>query len=142
MKRYRGIDFKSGKRDRLEIVSAIIAVAQQPSNFTRLMGQANLSYSLLKEYLIFMTRRGLVREHDVARRSDRKLLVYQATEKGNKFLELYCENLILLHGEHFLEYSDSLADAYLLQYCRKNRLTLGTKMRKSLTKEIKEASEN
>ena len=140
MKNYPEANFKTGKRDRLEIVAAIIAAAYQPSTFTRLMSQANLSYSLLKEYLTFMIGKGLVAEQDTARGTKKTVFVYQATKKGNKFLELYCENLVLLHGERFLDGNKDLAEAYLLQYCRKNKLILGSKLRQSLDTRIEKAS--
>lgn len=124
--------FKSSKRGRLEIVSAIIAIAQQPSSTTRLTSRANLSYSLLKEYLKFMIGRHLIAEREIAKDSKKKTVVYQATEKGNRFLGIYCDGLILLHGEGFLQSNSNLAGAYLLQYCRKNKLILGSKLSKSL----------
>ncbi len=126
-----GPAFKSSKRDRLEIVSAIIAIAQQPSTTTRLTCQANLSYSLLKEYLKFMIGRRLVEEREVAKGSKKKM-VYQATEKGNKFLGIYCEGLVLLHGDAFLQNNGNLAGAYLLEYCRKNKVTLRSRLSKPI----------
>lgn len=120
---HRKKGFKPGRRDRLEIVSAIIAVTQQPSNLSHVAGRANLNYSTLKEYLRFMIDSRLIEKHDVARR----IPVYQAMEKGNRFLELYCEGLILLHGERFLDDNSNLAEAYLLQYSRKNKLPSGSK---------------
>ena len=125
----------------MEIVSAIIAITQQPSNFTGMMGHANLSYSRLKEYLRLMIGSCLIEKRELAKGAKKSTLVYQATEKGNRFLELYCGNLMLLHGEHFLENNGNLADAYLLQYCRKNKLTLGSKLQKSVDKKIKTTSE-
>lgn len=141
MEDYQKFVFRSGKRDRLEIVSAIIAVTQQPSSFTRMMGSANLSYSLLKEYLGFMIGRHLIEKRDMARGTKKRTPVYKATEKGNRFLELYCESLILLHGERFLENNVNLSEAYLLQYCRKNKLTLGSKLHKPLDTKISKVSE-
>jgi len=129
---YREPVFKSGKRDRLEIVSAIIAIAQQPSSTTRLTSQANLSYSLLKEYLKFMIGRHLIEEREITKGTKKKTSVFQATEKGNKFLGIYCEGLILLHGKAFLQNKGNLAGAYLLEYCRKNKLTLGSKVPESV----------
>jgi predicted transcriptional regulator len=132
---HRKPEFKSSKRNRLEIVSAIIAIAQHPSSTTHLTSQANLSYSLLKEYLKFMIGRHLIEEHETTKDS-KKTLVYQATEKGNRFLGIYCDGLILLHGEDFLQNKSNLARAYLFQYCRKNKLTLGSRLSKSLNVKI------
>lgn len=129
---YREPLFKPGKRDRLEIVSAIIAIAQQPSSTTRLTSQANLSYSLLKEYRKFMIGRHLIGEREITKGTKKKTSVFQATEKGNKFLGIYCEGLILLHGKAFLQNKGNLAGAYLLEYCRKNKLTMGSKVPESV----------
>jgi len=113
---------RAAKRDKMEIVSAIIAITQQPSTSTQLMGNANMSHSRLKEYLGLMIGSGLIKQLDMAKGARKRTVVYQATERGNKFLELFCENLILLHGELFLESNSDLADAYLLQHCRKSKL--------------------
>ena len=124
------VDFRSAKRDRTEIVSVIIAITHRPTCLTRIMGRANLSYAVLKDYLGFMIGRRLVERLDVGVAGKRCVPFYQATEKGNMFLELYCEQLILLHGEHFLDSNSNLAEAYLIQYGRKNRQGLVQSCRK------------
>ncbi len=125
-----GERFRSGKRDRMEIVSAIIAIAQRPTRSTRIMGRANLSYSVLKDYLAFLIGRHLVEKCDAGEVAKRRTPFYQATEKGNMFLELYCEQLILIHGERFLDSNRNLAEAYITQYFRKNRRALVQNYRK------------
>ena len=122
--------FRSGKRDRMEIVSAIIAIAQRPTRLTRIMGRANLSYSVLKDYLAFLIGRHLVEKCDAEEMTEIRSPFYQATEKGNMFLELYCEQLILIHGERFLDGKSDLAEAYITQYFRKNRRALVQNYRK------------
>ena len=113
---YRVSGFRSGRRNRLEIISAIVALTQQPTSFTRLMNHANLSSSLLNEYLKFMTGRRLIMKLDTAGEAKKKIPVYRATKKGKKFLRLCCEQLILLHGERFLEKNrDGLLLASMLQ---------------------------
>ena len=91
MRDYGKSSFRSCRRDKLEIVSAIISITQQPSSITQLLGDANLGYSQLKEYLRFMLGRPLIEKRDLIRGAERTTQVYQATEKGNRFLELYCE---------------------------------------------------
>jgi predicted transcriptional regulator len=125
-------DSRPAKRDRMEIVSVIIAITQRPTCLTRIMGRANLSYSLLKNCLSFMLAKNLIEKQDVLRACQKSAPIYLATEKGNKFLELYCEQLILLHGEGFLDCGNSLAGAYLIQYLRKNRPDLTRGNRKHL----------
>ena len=100
---YRVSDFRSDRRNRLEIMAAIVALTQQPTSFTRLMNHANLSSSLLNKYLKFMTGRRLIMKLDTAGDAKKRVPVYQATKKGKRFLRLCCEQLILLHGERFLE---------------------------------------
>ncbi len=129
--------FTSGKRDRLEIVSAIIAITQQPSSISRIIGHANLNYSTLKDYVTFMIGRHLIEERKISSGVKKGLAVYKATEKGTKFLELYCEGLILLHGENFLQENSNLAEAYLIQYCRKNKLPLDSTLEKSFSLRLK-----
>jgi len=104
--------FGSGKRDKWEILSAIIIVTQQPSSFTRVMKEANLNYSTFEEYLRFMMRSNLVEKCNRAGDAQKRTSGYQATEKGNSFLELYCRGLVLLHGERFLENNNYLAEIY------------------------------
>ncbi len=133
----RGKTFTSGKRDRLEIVSAIIAITQQPSSISRIIGHANLNYSTLKDYVKFMIGRHLIEERKISSGAKKGLAVYKATEKGSKFLELYCEGLILLHGENFLQENSNLAEAYLIQYCRKNKLPINSKLERSLNLRLK-----
>ncbi len=122
MRDYGKSSFRSGRRDKLEIVSAIISITQQPSSITQLLGDANLGYSQLKEYLRFMLGRRLIEKRDLIRGAERTTQVYQATEKGNRFLELYCEILILLQGERFLENNSKLSEAYLLSILHKKQI--------------------
>ncbi len=132
MEDYQRNGLRFVRRDRFEIVSAIISVAQKPSGLTHIMYHVNLSHRQLKEYLRLMIACHLIKECKKRRDVGRKLLSYLATEKGNRFLSLYCEALTLLHGEHLLKGNGCLADAYLHQYCRKNRLIFDRKLVRSL----------
>ncbi len=132
MEDYRRNGIKFVRRDRLEIVSAVISVAQEPSSLTHIMYQVNLSHKQMKEYLRFMTGCGLIEECKNGRAVNRKLLSYRATEKGNRFLNLYCESLILLHGEHLFNGNGGRANAYLRRYCMKNKLAFGLRSLKPL----------
>jgi len=100
--------FKAGRRATLEIVSAIIAITQQPASFSQIMGHANLNYAQLREYLKFMIDRRLIEKYPTAGKEKRRMPVYQATEKGSRFLENYREGLILVYGEDFLENCSNL----------------------------------
>ena len=112
MENYGKSGFGSKKRDKWEILSAIIVGTQQPSSFIRVMKEANLNYSTLDAYLRFMIRSNLVEKCDRAGGAQKRTSGYQATKKGNSFLELYYKGLILLHGERFLENNNYLAEIY------------------------------
>ena len=113
--------FKITRRDRFEIISAIIAVTQRPSSLTSIITYAKLSYSLSREYLRLMINTHLIEKSEILKGMEKRMTVFQSTEKGNRFLKLYCEMLIMLHGKRFLEINNNLAEAYLNQYCLKNR---------------------
>jgi predicted transcriptional regulator len=119
---YRKDYFQIIKRDKFEIMSAIIAVTQQPSSITSIMTYANLSYSSSREYLRLMIKTHLIKKSEMPKGMKKSMTVFQSTEKGKRFLKLYCEELIMLHGKRFLENNNNLAEAYLHQYCMKNRL--------------------
>ena len=106
-----------GQRDKTEIVAAIIAMTQKPSNITRIMGQVNLSHTILRKYLKFMLRRSLMEKFKVAE-ATKSGQVFQATKKGLAFLKVYCDILRIIYGEDFLQNHNNLAVA-CLKYCRK-----------------------
>lgn len=128
MQDYRKDYFRITRRDRFEIMSAIIAVTQQPSSLTRIMTYANLSYSLLRKYLRLMINKHLIEKSETLKGMKKRVTVFQSTEKGNRFLELYCEQLVMLHGKRFLENNNNLAKAYLHQYCMKNRFAPSSRL--------------
>ena len=113
--------FKIGKRDRFEIISAIIAATQQSSSLTGIMTQSNLNYSSLRTYMRLMINTQLIEKSEIINGLKKRMTVFKSTEKGDRFLKLYCEQLIILHGKRFLENNNNIAEAYLHQYCLKNR---------------------
>ncbi len=92
--------FKSIKRGRFEIVSAIIAAAQKTSSISRIINDTQLSSTQAKKYLDAMINSRLIEKHVLA---DKGKAVYQTTEQGSEFFKLYCELLILLNGETFFQ---------------------------------------
>ncbi len=66
----------SGKRDRMEIMAAIIAMTQEPSKITRIMDQTNLNHPLQKKYIRLMLRLRLIEKCEEAKK---------ACEKGQFF---------------------------------------------------------
>lgn len=109
----------SGKRDKMEIIAAIVAITQKPAKITRIMGQVNLSYPLLKKYMKLMLRLRLIERRKVVKKARETGQVFQATEKGLTFLEIYCDILRLIYGEDFLQNDSNLAVA-CLKYCERS----------------------
>ena len=105
----------SGRRDKMEIIAAITAITQKPSKITHILCQINLSYPLLKKYLKFMLRLGLIEIRKIAK-ADGGGEVFQATEKGFNFLKTYCDILRIIYGEDFLRKDSNLAVS-CLKYC-------------------------
>ena len=67
-------------RDRVGIVAAILEAAHAGSSKTRIMFNANLSFSLLEKYLEVVESAGFVRIDDST---------YHLTERGREFLKQY-----------------------------------------------------
>lgn len=117
-----GLDLlDSGRRDKMEIIAAIVATTQNPSLITRVLGQANLSYPLLKKYVKFMLSRRLIERRKIGTNPSARRLVFQATKKGFTFLETYCDILRIIYGEDFLKKDNNLA-VYCLKYCQASNL--------------------
>ncbi len=113
----------SSRRGRFEIISTLIAIAQQPVTMSHLLTKISLSSLSMKQYLTLMLEAGLISNHTIVKGKKKHYYpAYYATTKGNRFLELYCTNLLLFTENNTLE--DNLADKYLLQYCMNNKTTL------------------
>ena len=110
----------SGKRDRMEIMAAIIAMTQEPSKITRIMGQTNLNHPLQKQYIRLMLRLRLIENCKEANVACEKGQVFQATEKGLVFFRIYCELLRIIYGKDFLKIENNLAIT-CLKYCKQTR---------------------
>jgi predicted transcriptional regulator len=107
----------SGKRDRMEIMAAIIAMTQKPSNTARIMGQTNLNHSLQKKYIRLMLRIRLIENCKESKKACEKGQVFQATEKGLVFFRTYCELLRIVYDKDFLKIDNNLA-VTCLKYCK------------------------
>jgi predicted transcriptional regulator len=73
-------------RNRLGIVANILTIAKQGALKTHLMYRANLSYTMLRDYLKFLLDNGLLSE---SRYPEDKVTLYRTTEKGVRFLDSY-----------------------------------------------------
>ena len=107
----------SGRRDKVEIMSAIIVMTEKPSILTHIMHHVNLSYPSLKKYIQLLISLRLIEKRELPMDAEKNSYVYQATERGLDFLKVYCELLRLMHGDNFLANGNNLAVA-CLQYCR------------------------
>ncbi|UCC27586.1 MAG: hypothetical protein JSW29_05810 [Candidatus Bathyarchaeota archaeon] len=72
------------KRTKIEIMADILSICRRPQNKTRLLYEANLSWSMLNRYLDQMRSLRLLEIH-------RSPIRYQATPKGGKFVEIWEE---------------------------------------------------
>ena len=103
----------SSKRDSVEIIAAIVALTQKPSTITNIMNGVNLSYPQTKKYTELMIKKRLIKKIATGKRT-----VYERTQKGWNFFNIYCDILRLLYGEDFLKNKNNLAVACLSQ-CQK-----------------------
>ncbi len=73
-------------RNRLGIVANILTIAKTGALKTHLMYKANLSYTMLRDYLKFLRENELLSESYYP---DQKVTLYKTTDKGIRFLESY-----------------------------------------------------
>ena len=73
-------------RDRFEVTSLILQVANGASNVTttKIMNRALLSYKQMKEHLMFLTRKDLLYY-------DKDSGTFKTTEKGLRFIQIYSQ---------------------------------------------------
>ena len=70
-------------RSRIDIISQILEVANgRNATKTKIMHSALLSYNQLKEYLMLLTEKDLLRYNEDTQ-------TFKTTEKGLRFLQLY-----------------------------------------------------
>jgi len=81
-----------------------------------------------------MIKTHLIEKIEILEGMKKRITVFQSTEKGDRFLELYCELLTMLHGKRFLKKNKLLSKAYLNQYYLKNRFAPSSKPLRVLKK--------
>ena len=93
-KKKRRIEMKN--RDRLEILSLILQVANGGNNATttKIMNRTLLGYKQMKEHLLFLTERDLLYY-------DKESGTFMTSKKGMKFLQIYgrMEDMIRLQEQ-------------------------------------------
>src|SRR3712207_1714377 len=76
-----------GNRSSIDIVSRILEAANGGASKTKIMYRALLSYNQMKEYVNFLTQKGLL-VHGYHQRQE-EVHTYRTTEKGLRFLATY-----------------------------------------------------
>ena len=82
-------------RSRMDISAAILEIAKGGAIKTRIMYSAFLSFPQLKEYLGLLTDQGLLER-------DEEKKMYNTTDKGRRFLNIYKEVDGLVPKENML----------------------------------------
>ena len=82
----QGMRARFKNRNRLGIVANILTIAKNGALKTHLMYRANLSYTMLCDYLKFLRENELISETYY---QEEKVTIFKTTEKGNRFLESY-----------------------------------------------------
>ena len=72
------------KRDRVEIMAAILGLCSEPTTKTHVMYGTNLSWKMLKHYLSELQSRGLLEVHEKSKR-------YITSKRGHDFVEKWKE---------------------------------------------------
>ena len=75
-------DDKTKRREKLLILAEIVGVAKQGALKTHIMYKANLSFTQLNQYLLFLSNAGLLEEC-----SRNGQAIYKTTQKGLEFLQ-------------------------------------------------------
>jgi predicted transcriptional regulator len=76
-----------GNRSSIDIISHILEAANGGASKTKIMHRALLSYNQMKEYVNFLTQKGLL-VHEYHQQQG-GVHMYRTTEKGLRFLAIY-----------------------------------------------------
>jgi len=115
------------RRDKLVIMTEIIAVALKGASKTQIMYKANLSFSSLKRYLSLLSHHNLLKESGCVGRE-----IYRATPKGIEFME------IQLHLINLINEQEPRKNAKSYSFNRKTNawLALSNRQKKHVQKAI------
>ncbi len=72
------------RRSNIEIIADMLKVGESGAGKTKIMYNANLSYSQIQKYLSFLTSQGFIDKVQVGNTA----VTYQVTENGHKLLEI------------------------------------------------------
>ena len=76
-----------GHRGRFDIMANILNTATGGAKKTQLMYKCNMSFKQMETYLNLLTERKLLKKR--VHNGSKDLIVYEITDKGNSFLEVY-----------------------------------------------------
>ena len=76
--------FDGRRRGKVEIIAEILTNVRKPAKKTQIMYECNLSFRQLKDYLRFVSGRGLVRAN-----AEDGTVTYKITDAGRSFLNSY-----------------------------------------------------
>lgn len=82
-------------RSRADIAAAMLKVSMDGALKTHIMFAADVSYSILRDYLTFLTELGLLEFQDEGR-------LYHTTRKGREFMIMYNEMDRMVPKENML----------------------------------------
>lgn len=88
------MEIENKRRDKLDIIAEILAIAKDGLLKTQIMYRANLSFAQLNEYLDFLNEINLL---EVEKENRKK--VYRTTEKGERYLQKYDDISYILGKE-------------------------------------------
>ena len=71
------------RRSNIEIIAEMLKVGENGAGKTKIMYNANLSYTQIQKYLGFLTSQGFINKMEMGNPS----VTYQVTENGLKLLE-------------------------------------------------------
>jgi predicted transcriptional regulator len=93
------------RRDRLEIIAAILKVTRNGTYKTQIMYMAGLSFAQLTPYLSFLVKLRLL---EAAKKNEK--VIYRTTAKGIRYLKSYEEikHLLQKSTEHSVSRLDAL----------------------------------
>jgi predicted transcriptional regulator len=85
------------RRDKLVIMAEMVTIAKRGTPKTRMMFEANLSFSQLNEYLTLLSNTGLIEKT-----SNHGKVIFQTTPKGLEFLEKQQQVFNLLNDDTYV----------------------------------------
>jgi predicted transcriptional regulator len=86
----------SKRRDKLVIMSEIVAIAKKGTSKTQIMFKANLSFSQLNQYLTLLSNTGLLQKN-----AFKGKVIFQATPKGLDFMDKQQQVFNVLNEDNY-----------------------------------------